>query len=256
MLDGLFFVTHAEGGSDLERARKSFERVAGMVPNQYTKADLAMAEEAANGKLPENLTYVIFETGTAPHFEQFRIDIPLFIIGSGRVPYAGAALPKLALDNNFISAANIIADGQSYKTDLICSMDAVVAQNFKNEWPTILTKTLIATGVKATTSYIVNKAAEDRGGFYAGLVAKVATGIANYATTIADTRCWTSLPKQFQYCRFVTPASRTITVTTANSNGLASTTNVALPEGKVVLVYVKNVSPSQPNYIDKVTLIP
>jgi hypothetical protein len=65
-LDGLFFTVLGEGGSDLERGRKSFERVAAMVPeNPYLQADLDAAASAAEGKAPEGVTYVIFETGSA-----------------------------------------------------------------------------------------------------------------------------------------------------------------------------------------------
>src|SRR5271154_1144855 len=48
-LDGLFFMTDAADNSDLERARKSFERVTGMAPdNSYVKEDLTMVDNLIN----------------------------------------------------------------------------------------------------------------------------------------------------------------------------------------------------------------
>jgi hypothetical protein len=50
-LDGLYFMADAADASDLERARKSFERVVGFDPdNNYVKQDLAMVDDLINGK--------------------------------------------------------------------------------------------------------------------------------------------------------------------------------------------------------------
>ena len=61
-----FFQIHT-GQSDLERARKSFQRVSQMAgSNQYLDADLDLANRAATGAPVNNLTYVVLETGSAP----------------------------------------------------------------------------------------------------------------------------------------------------------------------------------------------
>ncbi len=66
-LDGLFFMTDATDGSDLERARKSFQRVTEMAPgNHYVKQDLEMADNLIHGQALTPTTFVIFETGCAP----------------------------------------------------------------------------------------------------------------------------------------------------------------------------------------------
>jgi hypothetical protein len=56
----------------------------------------------------------------------------------------------------------------------------------------------------------------------------------NSATNIADTRTWTSLPKEFQYARLATPESRELTL---DAGGVQKT--VALAPGAVNVVYVK-----------------
>jgi hypothetical protein len=248
-LDGLFFTVLGEGGSDLERGRKSFERVAAMVPeNTFVRADLEAATHAAEGKAPEGVTYVIFETGTAASRDQVRIDIPTFLVSS-RIPYVGAAFPKLKFNNAYVPNLSVAAGDQTVTTSTIASMDSVIANDFKNEWPVIVTKTMITTATKAIVSAVAQKAAEDRGGMWAGLAASVLLGAVNSATNVADTRSWTSLPKEFQYARIATPANREITI---NAGGVQKT--VALAPGAVNLVYVKSASPTAPLLVSSFVL--
>ena len=107
-LDGLFFMADAVDGSDLERARKSFERVVGFDPdNEYVKQDLAMVEGLIQGKPLPPTTYVIFETGCAPVRDQIRIDIPIIFT---KVSYVGAAFPTLKPQGNYLPSLTVTAD--------------------------------------------------------------------------------------------------------------------------------------------------
>ncbi|MBL9219724.1 MAG: hypothetical protein JNG82_14645 [Opitutaceae bacterium] len=248
-LDGLFFTVLGEGGSDLERGRKSFERVAAMVPeNPFVRADLDAAASAAEGKAPEGVTYVIFETGTAAAREQVRVDIPTFLVNS-RVPYVGAAFPKLKFNEAYVPSLAVKAGETTVNTATVASMDSVIANDFKNEWPAIVTKTVITTATKAIIAAVVQKAAEDRGGMWAGLAAGLIMGGINSATNIADTRTWTSLPKEFQYARLATPESRELTL---DAGGVQKT--VALAPGAINVVYVKSASPTAPLLVSSFVL--
>jgi hypothetical protein len=247
-LDGLFFTIRGENGADWERGRKSFERVAALVPeNPYVASDLALASAAAEGKAPENLTYVIFETGTAPYRDQLRIDIPTFLVTS-RLAYVGAAFPRLKFNGDYNATLAIGATGQTFNTATIASMDSVVANDFKNEWPTIVTKTLISTATKAIIQAIVQKQLSDQSAM-AGLIGGlVMTGL-NASTNIADTRTWLTLPKEFQYARLATPADRKLTLTAGTQ-----TKTVSLDPGAVNVVYVKNVSSTSPLLVSQFIL--
>lgn len=248
-LDGLFFTVAGETGDDWERGRKSFERVAAIVPeNSYLRDDLNAAASAAEGKTPEGLTYVIFETGAAPKRTEVRVDIPTFLVSS-RLPYVGAAFPKLVFNGDYYGGLSIAAGDQQFTTATIASMDSVVANDFKNEWPTIVTKTMITAATKAIISATVQKQFEDQGGMFAGLAAGLIMGGINAATTVADTRTWQSLPKEFQYARFATPASRELTI----AAGPAQQT-VKLAEGSVNVVYVKSSSVNAPLLVSQFTL--
>ncbi|MDX2185933.1 MAG: hypothetical protein SFV32_03290 [Opitutaceae bacterium] len=244
-LDGLFFGANAEGSSDFERARKSMQRVSAMSPdNPYAKEDLAIAEELHLGKSFDGTTYVVFETGSAPSLEQWRLDLPIFAV-TNRVSYVGAALPRIKTNPNFIESCTVTANGASYPTALVSSMDGVLAQEFKNEWPSVLTRTIISVAVKATADAIIQNQVKDQG-WQAQLAAKVLTVTMQAATNIADTRSWTTLPKQFQYARFPTPADGLVKVQVGGS-----VQEVKLEPGKVNLVWVRNVSPGAPTYVSQ-----
>jgi hypothetical protein len=248
-LDGLFFTVLGEGGSDYERGRKSFERVAEMVPeNPYLKADLEAAGLAAEGKAPEGVTYVIFETGSAPSRTQIRVDIPTFLVTS-KLAYVGASFPKLAYNSNYIGSLGITVGEQTFNTSPVSSMDSVIANDFKNEWPTVVTKTLITAATKAIIQAAIQKEAENRGGMWAGLAAGVIMGGINAATNIADTRTWQSLPKEFQYARIATPESRELLLTAGEVQQ-----TVTLEPGAVNVVYVKSASPTAPLLVSSFVL--
>lgn len=250
-LDGLYFLSFSTGGSDLERARKSFERVQGMSgSNKYIDADKALTEKAANGEPVPPRTFVIFETGIAPHRDQFRIDIPLLIVGANRVPYVGVALPTLEFNPNYIAPLSVSSSAGTESTVPLASMDSVIGQAFRNELPTIVTKTLMSTTVKATAAYFVNKTAEEQGGSVAGLVSMLATAATQAAVNISDTRTWTTLPKEYQFCSFPTPVDGKLRVSAPNTQQA----EVAVDPKSTNLILVRSVSPLSPLVVTAIRL--
>ncbi len=247
-LDGLYFMVRPDGPSDMERARKSMERVAGMNPhNTYLREDLRVAENLATGANDDGTTYVLFETGSAPSYDELRIDVPTFLF-SDRVAYVGAALPVLHVHDHFLPSVDVGAGGRSYRTELLCSMDGVVAQDYRDAFKSVLVKTLISTGIKAAASAAIQNQFKNQGQA-AELLSGLITGITSYATTIADTRSWSALPKQFQYCRFPTPADGIVTVDAGNAKYV-----VKLRPGRVNLLYVRSIAPDLPVYLSQSVL--
>jgi len=248
-LDGLIYFAGATSGSDLEHARKSFERAAVFAEhNPWVKEDLAMVEAAAQGKQPGPTTYVILESGRAPVRDQIRIDIPILF---ARLSYIGAAFPTLNLQDGQLSCLNVIANDTNQSTELVASMDSVIARDFKNELPTIITKTIAAAVIKAAASYAANDAAHKEGGELAGLFSQLGTAIFQIAVNIADLRTWTTLPKEFLVCRIPTPPDRKIELQTP---GGAQKVTVTLDEGAMNLVYVKSISAGGPLFVSQMKL--
>ncbi len=247
-LDGLFFMATATGNSDLENARFSFNRVSGFAPdNKFLKADVEAMDGVLQGKPIPPTTYVIFETGCAPIRDQIRIDIPIVVIS---VSYVGAAFPKLKLQDNFIPALTVTANGTNETTALVCSMDSVIGRDFKNELPTIITKTLASTIIKAVAAAAINETMR-RQNSTAWLVSKLATAAYQAAVNIADCRTWTTLPKEFQVCRIPTPPDRKIELSTNNGGQNKS---VTVGEGTFNIVYVKAINGTGPLLVSQMKL--
>lgn len=248
-LDGLYFLHAGTGGADLERALKSLRRVTEVAgDNPAVAADLALAEARAAGRAVASgpLTYVIFETGRVANREQIRLDIPILVAD---VSYIGAAFPRLVFHDDHERFLTVEAGGTRLTTAQVASVDAIIAQDFRDELPAIITKTLLATAVKATTAYAISDAArrQDEG---LGLLARLATAAFQAAVNIADTRSWTTLPKEFQVARLSTPADRTLRLSTPGQ----ATQRVTLIDGEVNVVYVKSIRAGGPLWISQFSL--
>jgi len=250
-VDGLINLTNDLEYNDLERARKSLQRVAAMVPsNDYLIKDLQAAENRLAGQALRETTYVIYETGMAPSREQIQINIPVFLV-SRDVPYIGAAFPQLRFNNSYSRYLTAEADGIPYRTQLVCDMDSVIANEFDIRLPLVIVKTLISAGTKAAAQYGLQEAAKGNDAAFLGVL--IAGSVYQAAMNNADLRTWLTLPKQFQYCRFPTPPSRQVKLRAAGS-GMERT--VSLTPGRVNLIYVKSNSLYSPLIIQENTLTP
>jgi uncharacterized protein len=247
-LDGLFRLASGNDAADWEHARQSLVRTLAFVPdNPYVKADLQTAEELANKQPLKPTTYVIFETGRAPVREQIRIDIPIIFYD---VSYVGAAFPKLVIEDDYLPGLVITASGVSAPTATVASMDRIIGAEFKNELPSIITKTLIATVGKAAAAYGINRTA-DHADDLAGWLARLGTMFYQAAVNIADLRTWTTLPKEFQIARVPTPPDRKIEFQGVRGGPKVS---VTVGEGTINVVYVKNISITAPYLISQMKL--
>ncbi len=237
-LDGLYYLHTAAGGSDLERARKSLNRVREVVGhNKFVEADIQLAE--GTGSSPAGLTYVVFETGSGASLDQTRIDIPVYI---SDLPYIGAAVPKLAFHKDFVSELKVKAGELEERTETVANMDSIIALDFKNEWPVVLTKAMISTAAKSVAAAVAIEAAKRKAGPLVVVLVKGIVMTYQAAVNIADTRSWTTLPKEFQVARVPTPADRKLVLTTPGN----SPVDVTVADGTVNVVYVKSVSANSP----------
>jgi hypothetical protein len=266
-LDGLYFMANATDPSDLERAHKSLERVASMVEgNKYVDEDVAVANDAANGKPLSPTTYVIFETGCAPIRDQIRIDIPIIV---SKVSYVGAAFPTIKTQGDYQRTLTVTAGGTNYNTQLVGSMDSMIVRDYKNDLPIVIIKTIAATVTKAVAAYVANDYARQQND-WVGLAVQLATAGYQLAVNIADTRTWTTLPKEFQVCRFPTPPDGKIELSTPNGMKVPVTlgaggnekidltsgnSQATLKTGSLInVVYVKSITAGTPLLVSQFRL--
>ncbi len=226
-LDGILFYASGISGADLERARKDWERVSEMIGNNdYVIQDINEVSAKISGQPREPIVYVLFENGLGPIRDEIRIDLPIF---AQNITYVGAAFPTLKFNPPTIKSLIIESDEQEqYETVLLANMDAIVAQEFDNQLKLTIIKTLIASTLKATMQYQLEKEV--------GPIGKYSAALYSFITNRADQRSWTSLPKEIQFARFQKPKRNWLTLRNGYNQ---SQVKVELPEGNIILIYVK-----------------
>ena len=222
---GLFFLF--EG--DYQKASILLKETCGMVgENPVVADDFLTVEKILDGKKVQgHSTWIIFENGLGPEKQEFRIDLPIFLV-SNKVKYAGIALPQLTFRSGAFPHLVVKTGGNAtVKTMALASMDRIIQTEFKKRYPLILTRAVISMLMKTYGQYVAQKHLGNIGGLLAAVY--------QLATTAADIRMWTALPKDFQVARIVTPKGGGVTIETADGEAYP----VSVSEKKDSLIYVK-----------------
>lgn len=222
-LAALFFSLNG----DAPKAASIMEEAAAMLPdNRFVQEDFRNLEHALDtGEAMPPAVWVVFENGRGPHKEELRVDLPLYLV-SRKVLYAGLAVPQLRQGTAAFSHLEVSADGKEWDTELLASMDRVVQTEFKDLFPAIVTRNIISAIMKTSLQY---EAGEKLGTF--GLLAGA---VLERATTDADLRIWSALPKEFQLSRLPLPTNRHLVISAPGLAPLA----VTLPPCRYAIVYV------------------
>jgi hypothetical protein len=240
-LHGLFFMANAGGLADYEIAKHSFDQLEGMLAGHpCVRQDGRLLNSLMRGLPVPAMTYVFFETGSAPVRDQIRISLPLIMEGVHEVPYVGAAFPTLKFCGGQVPELRVTAGQITERTMAIASMDAIIARDFRNELPRTITKTMVSTLAKAAAAYAFNQSVDEKDKSARTGVAIVAAAY-QAAVNIADTRTWTTLPKEIQICRVPTPADRKIVVATPDG---AQRCEVIVSESPFNLISVRSINPA------------
>lgn len=242
-LHGLYFMLASADRDDYGKARQSLRRVAGMAPrNDAVQTDLKVANKLRTGAWRKHklspAVWVIFENGEAPAIDEVLIPLPLFLV-SNKVEYAQIALPKLKERERAYPYLEIRSGGKRLgKTELLASMDRVIQTEFKREFPLKVTEAVASTLTKAFIQYQAKKEL--------GLAGSLLAGVYQATTTRADTRNWSSLPKEVQVSRLRKPANGTLEL---SAPGMSQPLKVELPDSRFSVIHVKASAPgSTPVY--------
>ncbi|MBP0049419.1 hypothetical protein H9C73_11785 [Marinobacterium sp. AK62] len=242
-LHGLYFMLASVDSSDYGKARESLRRVKGMVPsNKAVATDHMVINKLRTGSWRKHklnpAVWVIFENGEAPAVEETLIPLPLFLLND-QVEYSQIALPKLKSRNRAYPHLELRANGKALgKTQLLASMDRVIQTEFKKEFPLKVTEAIASTLTKAFIQYQAKKEM--------GLAGSLLAGVYQAATTRADMRSWSSLPKEVQVARVRKPASGSIEL---KAPGLDTPLKIALPDTRFTVIHVRATTPgSTPVY--------
>ena len=238
-VQGLSFLFMAEDAADYGKARDALRRVYGMTGNsRLVQGDLAMVESILDHKtIRKNApptVWMIFENGLGPVKEEVRIDIPLMF---EKVSYVGIALPVLRFRDSAYSALQLRSGSNDIgMTEELFSMDGVVAKEFQMELPQVVTRAVLSAVLKTAVQYEATK----EGGSLGNLLSTAYT----FLSTGADTRGWSSLPKNIQIARFPRPNDGHVDILTSGAPGPLA--RVELPKSRYSIVYVKIPTPGAP----------
>jgi hypothetical protein len=220
---------------DTGNAENFIKRLQDMVPNHPSFApEMQQVTNLREGKSLSATTYLVVETGRAPFRDQIRIDLPLFIATS-KVPYVGAAFPYLKYNADFVADFTLQGGGNSAPAVLLADFDGIIRTDFKNQLPAIITRTIVSTTVKAAASYAINE--------QTGIFGAIGTTIYQIAVNIADTRSWTTLPKQVQVSSIPTPIDGKIKISSVVGH---IEKEIQLKGGTLQIVWVRSISPGVP----------
>lgn len=238
-LAGLF----AKADGNTNKSQSLLTEAYGMMrSNNDVKIDL---EE----KQSEPTVWLIFENGQGPIIKEWRIDFPLWIF-TNKLSYISVALPKLVERTNAYTHLSIkTGENETINTKFLSSMDRVIKTEFAKNYDSVVKRAILSTATKAAINYAVQDQANNNGNLASTLVS-IASAIYQIASTQADTRIWSTLPKEFQLARFKRPKSGSLNIYTPN-NALIKSLNI--PDTQNTLIYVKIATP---NALASVRVIP
>jgi hypothetical protein len=226
-LAGVFFNLVGDHSKAVDLLKESY----GMVgDNNYIAEDLSVTENILDGKEQlKDTIWLIFENGLGPVKTEFRMDIPLFV-ATDKVKYVGIALPQLEFRDGAYPYLVAEVDGNDYNTRVVSDMDRVIQTEFSKDFKGILTRAIISATAKAVAQYAIQKQDSSKTS-----LASVFMAAYSLATTAADVRIWTTLPKDFQVARFPKPADGRLKITLPGSEPL----EIEIPNCNNAMVYVR-----------------
>ena len=216
---------------DYKRAQDLFKEVAIINKNsaEFNK-EFNIFENYAKSLNPQSLqkyVFVVYESGFGAGLDEFAITLPFTF--DGNVVTSSLALPTLKKRTN--SYEYVVANG-SKVADFV-DFDNIIATEFKANMGFRVGKALSSTIVKTTMNLAVAK--NDPTGGYLSL----ATSLFNSATTKADLRFWSALPK---YAKILA-LENTGSIVINSDNGMTLYKNEELPQDKNLLIIVKSHTP-------------
>ena len=189
-----------------------------------------------------NAVIVLYEDGNGPGFNEFRLDLPMYLV-SDKVLYSGIALPEFREGQN--AGGYLLVGDAGSATVLLTDMNRIAGLEFEKSYDGVVTKAIVSTLVKTVAQYAANEAIDrevqkNKLDPLAGALLQIGTAVTQAATTQADTRAWRNLPNTIQIAIVERPASGNLPLFTAAREPVGS---ALVPEEGNYLVLVKAASP-------------
>lgn len=213
-------IVHTAAGCDTYNAnraadffRLAFEKsgfkskaLAGCLANAETRANSLFAGKNADAK---KHTYIVYEAGCAPQRRQIRLNLPLFLIDEN-LPHVSVNFPYLSKENSYSENLNIVANSKKVNLEQIADFDEIIEDEFMQNLPYVILRTMLSAAAKSTGQYFAKKAAGDY-----GILVDIGGAIYQSTTNNADLRTWTNLPKKVYIAQIETPQNAVIEIENA-----------------------------------------
>ena len=206
-----------------------------------------------SGPKPHDMVTVFVEDGLCPKREEWRIDLPTILIpwANRYVQYAGMALPKLVYRNAAVTAYSVSGAGTCYPMVEIQDVDRLVKTEFDVYFRGALTREIIRAvarvGVQIALGAVRDSISDDNTRLALTLV-QLGTAAYSFATTDADIRSWTTLPKKVYMLDLPRPKDGVVTV----NCGLEQI-RLNIQPGNT-MVFVRKTSSAAPSVVKMFTL--
>jgi len=189
-----------------------------------------------------NIVIVLYEDGNGPGFDEFRLDLPLYLV-SDKVLYSGIALPEFREGQS--AGGRVLVGEAGAPTVLLTDMNRIAGLEFEKSYEGVVTKAIVSTMIKTAAQYAANEAIDqqvqkNKLDPLAGALLQIGTAATQAATTQADTRAWRNLPNTIQITVVDRPASGSLPLFTAARELVG---NASVAEEGNYLVLVKAASP-------------
>lgn len=230
-LSGIFFFADGnyEKSRDLLKETLLMDSSNPQVARDMTLVDSFFSDTSNKNKA--KYAWIIYENGKTIDRKELRYDIPLFI-ATTHVPHVGIALPTL--DKSADSYEFIKINNEP--TVVVADMDAVVRTEFKDQMPLRVSRVIARAIAKAALSYTAKETT--------GNIGSLVTGLYSAFTNKADTRYWSTLPRNFQSVR-VENNGQDIHIETNDGTPVKK---ISLKSDKNAIIYVKSLAPGNVSF--------
>lgn len=175
-MSGLFAALSGDRAKALDLLKEAYSSTGSYIVQQdYNKL-------ASNDDFNDSV-WVVFENGKGMSKSEFILQLPLFLVSS-QVSWTGVAFPELKPGSKAYNS--IVVNGITTKK--FVSMDDVIKSEFKKDLPNIKARAIASAIAKTAIQVEMKKHNNPMGDIFA---------IYQAVSTRADTRIWSSLPKEF-----------------------------------------------------------
>lgn len=239
------YLMNSDVPSDAEEARQALSRVVAVSRRPAVVVqDAAMAAQVASGRSRTPAVWVVFENGQSPTFRQLNFTVPMPVLAQGgrgvSVRPVTVSMPDMVYQPSAFPRLEIAAGSARANTEVVASIEAVMAADFRRRYPDLLAGAVVEAVLKAAGISVANAAGSRVGGIGAVAIDIAATAAANI--TVSDTRSWQLLPREFQAARVPVPADGRVTI--RPPGGQAQT--VTVPTDRSSLIMVKAQTSASP----------